>query len=107
MQEHNLCLEEYLELVQEHTAEDPLEIKTADGTYDVFYVSVGGTNDVSVTIPSSDYSASGDNMSGYVVTCQMTKTDDGESSSDSSKSDSSEAASDSDSEESSSSDTDE
>ena len=71
------------------------------------YVSVGGTNDVSVTIPSSDYTASGDNMSGYVVTCQMTKTDAGESSSDSSKSDSSEAASDSDSEESSSSDTDE
>lgn len=107
MQEHNLCLEEYLELVQAHTAEDPLEIKTADDTYDVFYVSVGGTNDVSVTIPSSDYTASGDNMSGYVVTCQMTKTDDGESSSDSSKSDSSKAASDSDSEESSSSDTDE
>ena len=36
----------------------------------VFYVGIGGTNDVDVTIPGSTYTASGDNISGYIVTCE-------------------------------------
>ena len=70
MQEHNLCLEEYIDRVHSYSADNPLEI-TADGkTYQVFYVGIGGTKDVQVTIPSGTYTASGDNISGYIVTCE-------------------------------------
>ncbi len=70
MQEHNLCLEEYIDRVHSYSADNPLEI-TADGnTYQVFYVGIGGTKDVQVTIPSGTYTASGDNISGYIVTCK-------------------------------------
>ncbi len=31
---------------------------------------IGGTKDVQVTIPSGTYTASGDNISGYIVTCE-------------------------------------
>jgi hypothetical protein len=33
-------------------------------------VGIGGTNDVDVTIPGKTYTASGDNISGYIVTCE-------------------------------------
>lgn len=68
--EHKLCLEEYIDKLHSYSASNPLEI-TADGkTYRVFYVGIGGTNDVDVTIPGSTYTASGDNISGYIVTCE-------------------------------------
>lgn len=70
MTQHKLCLEEYVEKVHDYTASDPLEIKVDDVTYAVFYVPIGGTKDVDVTIPSSNYTTSGDNISGYIVTCQ-------------------------------------
>ncbi len=70
MTEHKLCLEEYVDEIKNYTAEEPLEITVDDVTYSVFYVSVGGTNNVTVTIPSSDYTASGDNVGGYIIACQ-------------------------------------
>ncbi|WP_295215741.1 M15 family metallopeptidase [Ruminococcus sp.] len=70
MTEHKLCLEEYVEKVHGYSADDPLKITVDETTYSVFYVSIGGTNDVDVTIPSENYTASGDNISGYIVTCQ-------------------------------------
>lgn len=70
MTEHKLCLEEYVDKIHSYTPANPLEI-TADGKqYKVFYVGIGGTNDVDVTIPGKTYTASGDNISGYIVTCE-------------------------------------
>ena len=69
MQEHDLCLEEYLDEVQSRTEKDPLEITVGDTDYKVFYVPVGGTNDVTATVTGA-YTASGDNMGGYIVACE-------------------------------------
>lgn len=71
MTEHKLCLEEYIEKLHSYSVDNPLEITVDDTTYSVFYVPIGGTNDVDVTIPSENYTASGDNINGYLVTCEM------------------------------------
>lgn len=68
--EHKLSLEEYIDKLHSYSASNPLEITAGEKTYRVFYVSIGGTNDVDVTIPGSTYTASGDNISGYIVTCE-------------------------------------
>lgn len=67
--EHKICLEEYVSLIRDHTSDEPLEITINDTTYSVFYVTVGGTNDVKATV-HGDYTTSGDNIGGYIVTCQ-------------------------------------
>lgn len=68
--QNKLCLEEYVEKIHSYSVEDPLEITVGESTYAVFYVPIGGTKDVDITIPSSNYTASGDNLSGYIVSCQ-------------------------------------
>lgn len=78
MTEHNLCLEEYLELLRtSHKYTDtPLEISAGDQDYLVYYVEA--TADASFTSipvpPASEgtYTISGDNMNGFIVT--VTKT---------------------------------
>ena len=71
MTQNNLCLEEYLELIRtQYTYSGEHLTFTADnGTaYELYYVASAG-NPTSISVPKdSNYSVSGDNMNGFVVT---------------------------------------
>lgn len=78
MSEHQLCLEEYLELLRtSYKYEDgPLEITAGEKEYLVYYVeknSAEGETFTSIPVPPSakgSYSISGDNMNGFIVTVE-------------------------------------
>ncbi len=80
MTERDLCLEEYLELLRNSHKYDqtPLEIKSGEQEYLVYYVeanTVEGATFTSVPVPPASegtYTISGDNMNGFIVT--VTKT---------------------------------
>lgn len=74
MTENSLCLEEYLDLVRQYTYDNPLEYTTFNGrTYNVYYVKVD-ENNKTTNIPvlmDMEYSISGDNVGGYIVTVKV------------------------------------
>ena len=80
MTEHDLCLEEYLELLRGTYSYDksPLEFKAGEQDYLVYYVAADTTEGATFTSipvpPASEgtYTISGDNMNGFIVT--VTKT---------------------------------
>ena len=64
MKKKNLCLEEYLDLLRKKTKQDkPLTISTDEGTYEVWY-----TTETEIPVPEGEYTVSGDNMNGYIIT---------------------------------------
>ena len=64
MKQNNLCLEEYLQYLREQTsAENPLSVSTSSGTYSVWY-----TTETSIPKPEGEYTVSGDNIAGYIIT---------------------------------------
>ena len=64
MKQHNLCLEEYLDYLRTHaTADNPLAISTSSGNYSVWY-----TTETFIPKPEGEYTVSGDNIAGYIVT---------------------------------------
>ena len=64
MKQNNLCLEEYLEYLRERTsAENPLSVSTSSGNYSVWY-----TTETSIPKPEGEYTVSGDNIAGYIIT---------------------------------------
>ena len=71
MNQNGLCLEEYLELIRtQYTYSGEHLTFTADNgkSYEVYYVASTG-NPTSVSVPEgSNYSISGDNMNGFIVT---------------------------------------
>ncbi|MCD7800779.1 MAG: D-alanyl-D-alanine carboxypeptidase family protein [Ruminococcus sp.] len=74
MKENNLCLEEYIATVKLYTYDNPLEITTFNGrTYDVYYVSAYFDDSyTNIPIPmDKEYSISGDNVEGYIVTVKV------------------------------------
>ena len=80
MTEHDLCLEEYLELLRtNHKYENtPLEFSAQGKDYLVYYVAANtadGATFTSVPVPPASegtYTISGDNMSGFIVTVEKT-----------------------------------
>ena len=76
MTEHNLCLEEYLELIRASHSYDktPLEFKVGEKDYLVYYVpSTEDATFTSVPVPPASegtYTISGDNMNGFIVTVE-------------------------------------
>lgn len=80
MTEHDLCLEEYLELLRgtHNYDSNPLEFKVGEQEYLVYYVAANtaeGSTFTSIPVPPATegtYSISGDNMNGFIVT--VTKT---------------------------------
>lgn len=68
MTQHQLCLEEYVAMLQDYTAENPLEIIVEDTTYYVFYVPAQATGMTEIVVPNEDYTISGDNIGGFIVT---------------------------------------
>lgn len=75
MAAHNLCLEEYLNLLAEkytYTGEH-LTVDCADGMrYEIFYVAGADEGIIKLPVPSNrDYTVSGDNKSGFIVTVEV------------------------------------
>ena len=71
--QNNLCLEEYLDLLKNSysSAANRLTISAADGfEYDVYYVKASDAEVTTIDVPTSnfDYTVSGDNRGGFIVT---------------------------------------
>ncbi len=64
MTQHNECLEEYLEDLRGHTSpSEPLETEAAGHAYKVFY-----TSEETIEEPDGEWTVSGDNAGGFIVT---------------------------------------
>ena len=61
MKANNLCLEEYVSLIQKAT--EPI---TSDG-YKITYVKANADGQTEITVTSNNYIVSGDNMGGFIV----------------------------------------
>ena len=76
MYENDLCMEEYLDLLKNNYASSAmrLSINAADGiTYEVYYTPASGDELTTLDVPSNyNYTVSGDNRSGFIVTVKMT-----------------------------------
>ena len=69
MTENDLCLEEYLELLRTETrAEEPLRVTAGGRDWAVYYTEDPVITDPAVTGPGAEYTVSGDNVGGYVIT---------------------------------------
>lgn len=78
MKSHDYCLEEYVEILkQNHTINNPLRTKDASGrSYDVYYVPAVSdqTTLTNFLVPSNyQYTVSGDNCGGFIVTVDLSK----------------------------------
>ena len=70
MTENGLCLEEYLELLQKHTALNPLEFTTSDTKYTMYFVAAAPAGATGIEIGeeySDSYAISGTACGGYAV----------------------------------------
>ncbi len=68
MKANDLCLEEYVELLEGYTYKKPLSIKGADGkAYEVYSVEVNGSATVK-TPTNYSYTKSGNNVGGVIIT---------------------------------------
>ena len=74
MKEHNLCLEEYLELVRGYQfIGDHLEITVGEKKYEVYYEPMNTANvatDIHIE-PNRSYTISGNNVDGFIVTVEV------------------------------------
>ncbi len=69
--ENSICLDEYLELLREaHGFNNPLTFTAGDKQYQVYYVKYSGNPTQIPVLKDSNYSISGDNMNGFIVTVE-------------------------------------
>lgn len=70
MQQNQLCLEEYMEELQNHTIDNALEVTNWDGkVYQVYYVPAESGESTYVMVPPDlEYTISGNNIDGFIVT---------------------------------------
>ena len=63
MEEHNLCLEEYIDELRNYTLDDPLVVKCATAEYHIWFTDVPYIRE-----PEGVFSVSGNNVDGYIIT---------------------------------------
>ncbi len=69
--DNDLCLEEYVTQLKSYDSENPLEIVNWDGEiYDVYYVAADTSADMTYVLvpPSLNYTISGNNVDGFIIT---------------------------------------
>lgn len=75
MYENGLCLEEYLEEIQDYSADKPLTIDTDGGEWNVFYMQANTSGSTQIAVPQdATYTVSGDNVGGFIVAYQEAET---------------------------------
>ena len=67
MYNEDLCLEEYIDFLKTKTEDDPLVIDCSTGTFKVWY-----TDKTKIRKPENNYSISGNNVDGYIITENIT-----------------------------------
>lgn len=69
----NLCLEEFLETVKSYTIDNMLKVNGTGKTYGIYYVPANSNGKTSLSVPSSgtEYTISGNNKDGFVVTVTL------------------------------------
>ncbi len=77
MYQNGQCLEEYLETVKSSSIDNMLTISASNATYGVYYVPANANGSTSFSVPAgnTEYSISGNNMDGFVVTVTLSGTD--------------------------------
>lgn len=74
MNEKDMCLEEYLQMLTEHKMDSPLTYSTDTKDYKIFYVKAESSGDTNITIPKGAiYSVSGNNTDGFIVTIESNR----------------------------------
>lgn len=72
MTQNDLTLEEYLDLLHKTDASDPLKVSTIEGDYALFYVPSSQYDETTLPVPDAlEYTVSGDNDSGFIVTVAL------------------------------------
>ncbi len=74
IKEHDLCLEEYIDLVRGHTVNNQLSFYSIDGqsAYSVYYVPAAQTDLTTINVPKDyQYDISGNNVDGFIVTVYL------------------------------------
>jgi len=72
MKQNNLCLEEYISKLKEHTNEKPLEVTVGNKLYQIYYAPASSTGDTEVPVPENKtHWVSGNNVDGFIVTVCM------------------------------------
>lgn len=72
MKQNDLCLEEYIAMLKEHTNTKPIEVSAGTHMYKVYYVPAESGGDTEVQVPANKtYTVSGDNDGGFIVTVQL------------------------------------
>ncbi len=67
MAANNLCLEEYIDYLRDHTSEEaPLSVTCEDGTYEIYF-----TAEAEIDEPEGEYTVSGNNVDGMIVTIKI------------------------------------
>ena len=84
MAENGLCLEEYIEYVKNYTYDgDHLKVATDNGNYEIYYVKADPSGNTQVPVPNDDkdYTISGNNVDGFIITVDMSGSGSGSSNS--------------------------
>ncbi len=71
--DNGITLEEYLDIIHEHKSDSPALIEDDDGgRWCVYFVEADETGDTHIPVPEElEYSISGDNYSGFIVTVKL------------------------------------
>lgn len=70
MNANNLCLEEYVKYIQQHTKDNPVECNVNSRNFEIYSVpSMGDVTYISVPL-SGNYEISGDGSGGYIITIE-------------------------------------
>lgn len=77
MYKNNMCLEEYLELIKEHTYDNAIAYTTDDGKNYAIYYAVSEGEETNIKIPTDSdaqaykFTISGNNSDGYIITVKL------------------------------------
>jgi D-alanyl-D-alanine carboxypeptidase len=74
MKKHDLCLEEYIDLLRGYTFEGEHLIFSDDlgGRYEIYYIPLTNGSTTKIPVPeNTDYIVSGNNINGYIVTLNL------------------------------------
>ena len=72
MKQNNLCLEEYINKLKEHTNEKPIEVTVGNKLYQIYYAPANAAGDTEVPVPENKtHWVSGNNADGFIVTVCM------------------------------------
>lgn len=69
MNANNLCMDEYITFLKEHTKEKAVKFRNGDYNYTIYYVPAEAEGATEVPVPkNASYKVSGNNVDGFIVT---------------------------------------